>query len=188
LFIIAAAAAVFIELSLRTALEVRMLGGVTPSLPPILLTFIALFAPREIALWCAWGLGLLMDLYTPLPHGAETVAPLIGPLTLGYVFAAFVVLQVRAMLFRRRMITLVVMSVAFMVAAQIVAVFIYAVHSWYPGAELVWADRSMGGELARRLAGAAYTGVISLLIAPALLWTLSAWRFETPGQRASSWR
>lgn len=188
LFIIAAAVAVFLELSLRTTLEVRLLGGVSPSIAPILLTFIALFAPRSAAMWCAWGLGLLMDLYTPLPHGAERAAPIIGPMTLGFVFAAFMVLQVRAMLFRRRMITVVVMSALFVAAAQIVAVFIYAVHSWYPGAELVWADRSFGMELARRMAGAAYTGVLGLLAAPVLLWTLPAWRFDTPGQRAVSWR
>jgi rod shape-determining protein MreD len=188
LFIILAVVAVFLELSLRTTLELRLLGGVTPSIAPILLTFIALFAPREAALWCAWGLGLLMDLYTPLPHGAETAAPLIGPMTLGFVFAAFVVVHVRAMLFRRRMVTVVVMAAVFVAAAQIVAVFIYAVHSWYPGAELAWADRSFGLELVRRLAGAAYTGLLGLLVAPVLLWTLPAWRFDTPGQRPVSWR
>jgi rod shape-determining protein MreD len=168
-----------LEVSLRNVL---ILGPIGPSFVIVLVVFISLFAPRMTALWACWILGLLADLCTPLMQGADLVGPLIGPHALGYVFGGYLILQLRAMLFRRRALTLAVMTAICLIAASLVVVFIYAVHGWYPGEELAWADLHPVGELLRRLGVALYSGLLALVIGPVLVWTAPAWAFRTGSQ------
>ena len=82
-------------------------------------------------------LGLLVDLASPLMHGRDQVGPLLGPHALGYVFGCYMILQLRAMLFRRRAVTFAVMTAMAMIAAGLVVVFLLAV-ALLLGPILVW--------------------------------------------------
>jgi len=178
-----------LELSVRNLLVVSAPGAISPSFVAVLVVFIALFAPRATALWAAWILGLMMDLTIDLDHGeAWPDGPLIGPYALGYPFGAYLLVQVRAMLLRGRALTMAVMTIIFVAAATIVAVFIYVAHGWYPSENIAWADLGLLGELGRRFGEALYSGLLALILAPILLWTTPLWLFRTPAQRAAGWR
>jgi len=171
-----------LEVSLRNVL---MLGPVGPSFVALLVVFVSLFAPRLTALWACWVLGLLVDLCSPLMHGADHVGPLLGAHALGYVFGCYVILQMRAMLFRRRAVTFAVMTAISLLAAGLVVVFLLAVHRLYPGEGL--ALRPLR-ELLLRLGVAGYSGVLALLLGPVLVWTAPMWGFRGGPQRHAGWR
>lgn len=172
-----------LELSLRNVLVLRSVGNVAPSFVAVLAVFVAFFAPRTGVVWACWILGLLLDLCTDLPHGPDRAGPLLGAHALGFAFGGYVVVQIRPMLFRGRALTLAVMTVVFVIAAELVVVFIYAVHGWYPGEQLGWADTTIGGEMLRRLGIAAYSGVLAFLMAPVLRWSIPLWSFRAGPQR-----
>ncbi|MCA9283728.1 MAG: hypothetical protein KDA22_00835, partial [Phycisphaerales bacterium] len=102
-FLIFALLAVVVDTSLVGALEIR---GVMPAVAPLLAAFIALSAPPVTAMWACLVIGLLLDLSNPRMIGADQVFHLIGPYALGYLFAANLVLPLRAMVFRRNPLTL----------------------------------------------------------------------------------
>jgi rod shape-determining protein MreD len=181
-FAVFAYLALVLEVSLRNVL---LLGPVGPSFVAVLVVFVSLFAPRLTALWACWSLGLLVDLCTPLMHGADEVGPMLGPHALGYVFGGYVILQLRAMLFRRRAVTFAVMTAISLVAAGLVVVFLHAVHRLYPGEGL---EMRPLGELLLRLAVAGYSGVVALLLGPLLVWTVPLWRFRAGPQQHAGWR
>jgi rod shape-determining protein MreD len=168
-----------LEVSLRNVL---MLGPIGPSFVIVLVVFISLFAPRFTALWACWVLGMLVDLCTPLMHGADRVGPLLGAHALGYVFGGYVILQIRAMLFRRRAVTMAVMTVICFVAASLVVVFLYAIHGFYPGEAPAWAEMRPVRELLLRLGVAGYSGLLALLIGPMLMWSAPLWAFRAGPQ------
>lgn len=187
-FLVFAFVFIIIEMSLRELFVLRSVGHITPSFMIVLMVYVAMFAPRVTALWAAWLMGLLVDLTHPLEQGAEQVGPLIGAHALGYVFACFLVLQFRALLFRRRALTLALMTMMAFAAASLVVVFVYAIHGWYPNDELVWAERRPSVELTRRLGIAVYSGVLALVLSRVLGWTLPTWGFRAGSQRQAVWR
>jgi len=168
--------------------NILVLADVRPSFVAVLAVFIALFAPRLSALWACWILGLLVDLNTWMMHGPDRAGPLLGAYALGFAFGAILLLQLRPMLFRRRALTLAVMTFLFVAAAGLIVVAIYAAHGWYPREELHWAQLGTGRELLRRLGIAAYSALLALLLARALVWSLPLWAFRAPSQRAAARR
>ncbi|MCH2153765.1 MAG: hypothetical protein MK089_10540, partial [Phycisphaerales bacterium] len=61
-FIIAAIIAVALDTGFASVFTLRGAWFITPSFVACLMTFTALLAPPSTVLWCAWFLGILMDL------------------------------------------------------------------------------------------------------------------------------
>ncbi len=161
-------------------------GRIKPVLCATVAVFIALAAPRALALWACLLLGLLMDLSTPvaLPGHPVGIVYLIGPQALGYAAGAWLVLNGRAMLFRQKPLTVGVMTFAFLVLAGVVAVVVYQVRSWYPGPQIIWTDAGPWSELGRRLLSAIYTGLFAIPVGWLLVRSTPIWGFEPlPGNR-----
>ena len=133
-FAIVAYVAIALEKGLMDTLAFHGFGSIRPSLIAVLLVFIALNGPKQAVLWAALILGVLMDLCVPLEDATGRVRFLIGPYALGYVFAAYMVLQLRPMVFRRRVLTQSVLAALAVLAAGVIAVAIFTVRSWYPEA------------------------------------------------------
>jgi predicted DNA repair protein MutK len=121
-------------------------------------------------------------------HGSEMPDPLLGVYALGFVFGGVLLLQIRSMLFRQRALTFTVMTILFLIAANIVIVALYTVHTWYPNEALQWAQLRPAWELLRRLGNALYSGVLALLLGPALIWTTPLWAFKAGPQQRAAWR
>lgn len=192
-FGIVAFVAVVLETSMRHMFALRFVGSVAPSFVAIVAVYVALFSPRETGLWAMWILGLLVDLVSPLRQGDFGAGPLLGPHALGYVFAGYLLIQVRGMLFRRQVLTVAVMSVLFVIVASVVVVFLYAVHGVvYPkivdGQSLSWADHGPLGEFFRRAGDGVYTGLLAVPLGALLVWSLPLWGFRLPGYRHGTWR
>jgi hypothetical protein len=103
-----------LEAGVRSALVVR-LGSVavgSPSFVVPLVTVIALCAPPLPTLWACMGIGLLVDLTSPVPVGPNLNTFIIGPNALGLAVAAQFVLAVRGVVIRRNPISVVVLSAA----------------------------------------------------------------------------
>jgi cell shape-determining protein MreD len=185
-FAIFGAMVLVLDVSLGQVLALRSLGGIAPSFTAVLGVFVVFFAPRESALWASWLLGLLVDLCIDLPHGGGEAGPLVGAHALGYSFGAYLVLLVRAMLYRANVVTLAVVTLGWAAAAGLVVVFISAVHGWYPGeaARPPLPDLPAGLEMLRRLGSAAYSGALALALAKPLIWTIPLWGFRAPIPRA----
>jgi hypothetical protein len=80
------------------------------------------------------------------------------------------------------------MTTLFLVAAHLVIVSIYAVHTWYPNELLHWAQLRPAWELLRRLGDALFSGLVALLLGPALIWTMPLWAFRAGPQQRAAWR
>jgi cell shape-determining protein MreD len=175
-------------------LDGSLVGALTlwsfaPHLPLVLVVFIGLFAARFAALVGAVLLGLVMDLTLPLEQGiAQPVVYVIGPHALGFAFAAYVVLQVRTLVFRQRVVTVAVLSFAAVMAAGTVVIAIYLVRSWYGEGTLYFASGSAARELARHAAIGLYTAIIALPLGWLLLASTPLWGFHSGLPRRSSWR
>ncbi len=179
-FVIVAIFAVAIETSpIRNLVTLHALGDLYPSLVSVLLVFVALFAPRTTALWAAWGLGLFMDLALPRASGL-----LIGPLALGYCFGTFLVLQVRTMVFRRRLLTLAVLTMMFCAASAIVEVALPTIRSWFGSA----VEFQPFVELLRRFGMAVYSGLLAIPVGWILMQTLRLWGFQHATDRRRTWK
>ena len=101
-FVVLTFLCIALELSLRGVLELRSIGGISPSFVAPLVVFISMFAPRMTSLWSCLLLGLLMDISTPIAPHAGPSFYVFGPYALGYVFGGFMILQLRPMVFRQR--------------------------------------------------------------------------------------
>ena len=150
------------------------LGEVYPSLVGVLVVFVALFAPRATALWAAWGLGLLLDLTLPEPSDLLVV----GPHALGFVAGTCVVLYARAMVFRRRALTIGLLTLACLLAAGVVEVTVHTVRLWLGDAALYSAGFHPAIELLRRIAIALYSALLALPVGWMLVRTLPVWGFQ----------
>jgi rod shape-determining protein MreD len=182
--VIVAVVTLVLELSVRGAMTLHALGGISPSIAGSVVVFIALLAPRSTALWAAWLLGLLMDLCAPPPDFTPH-AHLVGPYALGYPAACVLVLAVRTTVFRRRVLTIVFLTALSMVLVGLVAVALYTVHSWYP-TEIQLRERFQPmGELGRRLGIALVSGLLAFPLGWLLLSTSRIWGFAQtgPGRR-----
>ncbi len=179
----------FVFLVLEVSLgNVLLFGTVQPSFVVVLAVFLSLFGSRLGALWGCWILGLLVDLNISLMHGYDRAGPLLGAYALGYPFGCVLLLQVRAMLFRRRALTFATMTFICMIAVSVVVVAVYSAHGWYPNEELHWSEIGAAREMLRRLGAAVYSSVLALAVGPLLVWTLPVWAFRSGPQRAAGWR
>jgi rod shape-determining protein MreD len=112
-------------------------SGVHPSVVLPLLVFVALYAPRKHALWCAIILGISMDLLTPINHDNGGPVTLIGPYALGYLLAAQFIFSVRGMVIRRNPLTIAFLSVLASLIAEILVVAIITLRAT-AGDNIAW--------------------------------------------------
>ena len=96
-------------------------SAAAPSLLLVLLCFIALLASGTTTGWAALLLGLVADALAP--------TPMIGPHALGFMLGAYVVLQLRALVFRESVFTLAFMVLTAGIFAHLVAVAVIAVRA-----------------------------------------------------------
>jgi len=186
IFAVALLAALVLEVSLRQLLHFR---GMSPSIMACLIVFVSLFATRAAALWACWSAGMLMDIVSPVAWSDQGTFVLLGPNALGYTLAGFMVLQIRAMVFRRRALTVGALTAASIVLASLFVIGLSIVRSWYtePTLSAYLTHSTAVGELGHRLGIALYSGMVALPIGWLLQATVPVWGFEVVGPRRG-WR
>lgn len=153
-----------LEMGLRPSIQLGE-TGIAPSFAIILVAYIALAAPRTAALWAAMLVGVLLDLTSNrLDASGLGTLTIVGPYALGCMLGASAVTNVRAMVYRRNPLTMLVIASGMCVIVQIVVVACLAARSWWDPALVFHAKP----ELAARLGTAAYTGVAALVVGPVL--------------------
>lgn len=176
--VIAAYVAVVLEMAVSPALALG--PGVVPGFVLPLVVFVAMHATPLTAMWFALAMGAVMDLLGPVgsSRGAVTFVSL-GPMATAYLAAIYVTLQIRTSVVRRNPLSLVALTVVAGVLVSVVAVSIVSFRSLYTEP----AGFSLVGELARRVAGAVYTGAPALLMAVPLTRLSRVFGFQDPGAR-----
>jgi hypothetical protein len=172
-----------LEAGFRDALQVGALG-VAPSFVLILVVFISLWAKPAQALGIALAMGFFMDLLRLVPTSAGENAAIVGPWTLGCLVAAYTVLNFRAMVFRRNPLTMAFLCTLGSTVASVMVVAVLTLRSFYDVVQISSASR----ELWLNLGCALYTGVVGLVVGPALN-SIGPWLgFRKQMQSASAWR
>jgi rod shape-determining protein MreD len=189
-FVVFALVGLVFDTGFSEVLRIEKLGHVRPSLCAVVAVFVALSAPRTAALWACLILGLLLDLSHPLTIAENRVVYLIGPFALGYSLGGWLVLAGRPMVFRRRPLTIGVMTVGYLLAAQVVAVSLYLIRGqgWYPGPALFWTDTTALAELGVRLLGVLYSGLLAIPVGWLLVQTIGLWGFQMAPHRPQAIR
>ncbi|MCH2142391.1 MAG: hypothetical protein MK077_05280 [Phycisphaerales bacterium] len=180
-FLIAAMIAVAIDSGLVGVFTIRPLASATPSLAAVLLAFVALQTRPSTARWAAWVLGIMLDL-SPTAAGAVGGIPIIGPRTLGCIAAVQVILLVRPVLFRRRIVTIAVMSGVTWATIGLIAAAVETIRWWLPWTHAM-APPPASTRVLTVLASAVYTAVLGLPIGALLVGTAGLWRFEAVSPR-----
>lgn len=183
-FLLAALLFVALERSVRAALTLHSFGGISPSFTVILLVYLALLARRSDALWAALLLGVLQDLSTPIAIAGNEPLILLGPYALGYVFAAFIILQLRTMVFRKHMLTIAILTLLAVVASSVMVLAYDTIRGWYPqhAADFRVAP-SAGRAFLHYLAAGVYASLLALPLGWILLQTTPLWGFVQPMAR-----
>lgn len=154
-----------LEKGLRDALSIGQ-SGIAPSFVFVLLTFVALSVQRQTVMWAAVVLGLVMDLVFEVPlrqSGGTVTVP--GAHVLAYALGAQLILIMRPLMIRRNPLTLAFLSSVGSLVANLVLVMIFTMRHMF-GSPLAWETKR---ELVAALGSAAYTGVLGLFLAFALL-------------------
>lgn len=166
-------------------------GAAAPSMTLVLMVYLAMSAPPWKVMWSALLLGLLVDLSQKLTLvDGPQAAVLVGPHALGYLVGAYLVLQVRAMLFRHSLLSLLALVVAGGMLAQLVIVFLLSVRglSIVPGEAVTqW---SAMGEVGTRFVQVIYSAVLALPLGWLLIRLEPLWQFSAGkgGSHVSSQR
>ncbi len=170
------------ETGFRDALALGS-SSVSPSLAMILVAFVALWAPTRHALPAAIVIGLLLDFGELIrtAEGGEQVVVL-GRHALGCLLAAYTVVTMRGMMFRRNAITIVVLAGLTMALTQIVAVSMLKFRSLYD--VVIVSDAA--AQLGSGLGSAVYTAALAFVIGPVL--NRLKWMFGFTGGARSSFR
>jgi rod shape-determining protein MreD len=189
-FVVFAVIGLVFDTGFSEALRIRTLADIRPSLCGAIAVFVALSAPRTAALWACFVLGLLLDLSFPVTVSGNRTLHLIGPYALGYTAGGWLVLHARTMVFRRRPLTIGVMTVVCLAAVHLVAVILYVLRSraWYPGDVVFWTDTTAMAELGRRLLGAVYSGLVAVPLGWLLVRSMPLWAFQTTVHRPPTLR
>ncbi len=175
-----------LDTSFVTVMQVR---NIAPLLSIVLLVYVCLFASRTSSLIACLSLGLAMDLAVPpLSTPGEATVTLIGPHALGFLFAGYLVLQVRTMVFRQRVVTLAVLSFVATLAAAVVMTAIYVIRSWYGEGVIYPTYPSAMWSMVRWGGIALYSALIALPLGWVLLTTTPIWQFSAAHNHRSNWR
>jgi hypothetical protein len=172
-----------LQVGLRNLFEVSLLGvdDVLPSLPLVLLVFIGMGGGRGVTLWAAMILGLLMDLQGAVvttSTGDVSVA-IVGPHVIGYVAAAYVVLEARVLIFRNSPLTMGVLTFISGLAAQLIVVALLSLRQIdvIPGEPVAGWDAA--DELLKAFFALLYTVLFAVLLNIPMRMTLPMWGFDS---------
>ncbi len=181
IFAIFALLVLSLDAGLSDVLRIESLWDIRPNLCGVLAVFVALSAPRIAALWGCFVIGLLLDLSIEYTTGGNRGVYLVGPYALGLLAGGWLVLRGRTMVFRRRALTIGVMTVVALLLAQAIIMMLLVIRSrsWYPGGPIHWPDNAVGIELLRRVLIAVYSGVAAVPGGWLLVRTLPLWGFQT---------
>ncbi|MEO1129086.1 MAG: rod shape-determining protein MreD [Planctomycetota bacterium] len=177
-FTIAAWITLGLEWGLRDALQ---LGDVriAPSFVFVLVVFISLWARQTAAMGACLILGAVVDLLGQLPTSDGTDVVVLGPHALGYLLAGYTVLTLRALMFRRNIISLAFLVLLTGVLAQILVTFLLGVRTVYDN---VLFDQPLV-ELGQRLGSALYSAVLAIPFGAALNVIRPIFGFEADTRR-----
>lgn len=174
-----------LEIGLRTLLAIPSAArdGVTPSFVLVLVVFVALSAPAIPALWAALLLGVLVDLTQPLAiSGHWGDVAVVGPHALAYVVGAYIVLQIRLVVFRDSPLALAAMVMVIGLIVQVILVAIYtlrgvswltaaAIPEFHPVPQLMW-----------RWGVVLYSALLAIPLGFLFQRTVSWWGFASAGK------
>ncbi len=103
-------------------------GAIGPDFAAVVAVFLALYAPTLAdAMLAGWLLGLAIDLSAA---GAPGGATAVGPMALGYAFAAAVVFQMREAVFRDRKHTQMLLTLLFCLVAHGLWISLQSLLNW----------------------------------------------------------
>jgi hypothetical protein len=160
-FIVLAWVFLGLEQGLRDGLTLGSLG-MAPSFVFVLLTFVAMAAPRVTVFWCAAAVGIAMDLLFQIPmrEGTGTVT-IVGPHAIAYGLACQLVLALRGVMMRRNPFTLGFLAmVGSAVAYLVISAVLTLRHA--TGAPIAWEAKR---QLLAGLGSALYTGLAAVPMA-----------------------
>lgn len=173
LYVLALALALAADAALMPALQ---LWRVSPSATAVVVSFVVLLASRDAAWFAAVLAGFALDLRALLIFDGSTIV-VIGPWSLGFAFAAFLVLSVRGALVRRHPVTIGVSTFLFLMSATLVWSGVWAMRSWLPLSLPPWEAGSVWQEYGEKTRWALWSGAIGIPLGWLLLQTVRAWSF-----------
>lgn len=153
-------------------------GGTTPNLLLILAAFVGVSAPRTTALLALLILGLLLDL---MPGPLRDSGVILGPHAVGFLVGGYALLQLRGMLFRESIITIVVMVGVLGGFCALVEATIYLFRGlpWLANDPLSWSIARQLGHEAREVF---YSALVAVPVGLGLLGTRRLWGFTGRGK------
>ncbi len=189
-FLIFAVIGIVFDAGFGDVFRVEGLWNIRPSLCAVLVVFVALSAPRTLALWACFVLGLLVDLSSQHTAGGNRIVYLVGPHTLGFLAAGWMVVRGRTMVFRRRPLTIGVMTLGCVLVAQAIVLTVMVLRSggWYPGGVIHWTDTTLGVEVLRRVLIAVYSALFAIPAGWLLVRTIPLWGFQAVSHRSPMMR
>lgn len=165
--------AVGFDVGFRDALQLGHLA-IAPSCTFVLLTYVCVWASRGSMIVCAIIAGLLIDLTSPVViSGGQTIA-LVGPNALGCMLGAALVMNLRAVMFRKNVLTLGVLAMLLALVSSVVVVSLLTLRARYDTVVFVNPSRELGG----RALSAVLTGVLGIVLAIPLAWLRPAFGFR----------
>jgi cell shape-determining protein MreD len=174
-FALAAWVFVGLEWGLRDVLQVGRLQ-VAPSFVLILAAMIGLWASPGAALGGALVLGVCLDLMYQIPHeGLKKDVVVLGPHALGLALGVIVILNVRALVFRKNTVTLAVLTGLAGAFAAVVVTALLSVRALYDPIQI---GRPIA-ELGARCASALVTAGLALPVGFVLTRTRRLFGFAT---------
>lgn len=165
-------------------------GQAVPQAWPVLLAFVALHASRQAAFWSAAAIGLWLDASRPAvadAAGAGAVAVhVFGPNVLACAAAAWVLLELRVVLYRRNLATVLLGTVVAAWISSLAFVAIGGIRLAYADPAPLWGPGSGAAAVGSDLLSGLWCAVVGILPAMALQSTYRWWDFATAGPRFGS--
>lgn len=170
-----------LEIGLRDALQIGDLN-ISPHFAVILLVFVAMWASSGAALASGVMIGIGLDLFYQLKLDDGSDVVVIGPHALGCMLAAYAVVNLRALMFRKNVLSIAFLSLVAAALMQIVATALLTARASYD--PLVFGPAF--GELGQRLGSAVYTAIVAFPLGFVLNLLRGAFRFQS--ERGSGFR
>ena len=183
--IIATVLALALDSGFSGLFTLKSIGNVTPMAMPCVMVFVALFAPEFTALMTVLILGMLVDL-SPGYGSLENGSYLIGPRALGYFITGLFILKFRNVVFRRRILTIVVFAMGCVLITGAVEALVLIIRGFMPWTTPITSGGF--GAFLKLIGTSIYTGIFAVPIGWCLLSTIGVWRFHSPNGRRATWR
>lgn len=180
-FVIAAWVSFGLEFGLRDALQLGELN-ISPHFAVILLVFVAMWAAPGAALSASVIIGIGLDLFYQLKLDDGSDVVVIGPHALGCLLAGYAVINMRALMFRKNVLSIAFLSLVATALMQVVVVALLTARGAYDA--LVFGPAM--AELGQRLGSAVYTGLVAFPLGAMLNVLRGVFRFQF--ERGSGFR